>query len=236
MYTVARKAAHLSQFLRILVRNTLLLPAGIHANPHSSAPVESRHLRRHSMCTFARRSAAALLLVLLLPAAAFAQAAITGVVKDASGGVLPVVTVEAASPALIEKVRSVVTDDTGQYRIVDLRPGTYSVTFTLPGFSTVKREGIEITGTFVATVNGDLKVGALEETITVTGETPVVDVQSVRVQQTLSKDILAAIPSSRSGGGIQSLIPGMRDNGDSGGIIDGGGSAGQLPGVPGRAP
>jgi len=89
--------------------------------------------------------------------------------------------VEAASPALIEKVRSVVTDDTGQYRIVDLRPGTYSVTFTLPGFSTVKREGIEITGTFVATVNADLKVGALEETITVTGETPVVDVQSAKL-------------------------------------------------------
>ena len=95
---------------------------------------------------------------------------------------LPGVTVEAASPALIEKVRSVVSDDTGQYRIVDLRPGTYSVTFTLPGFSTVRREGIELSGAFVATVNGDLKVGALEETITVTGETPIVDVQSARVQ------------------------------------------------------
>ena len=93
---------------------------------------------------------------------------------------LPGVTVEAASPVLIEKVRSVVSDDTGQYRIVDLRPGTYSVTFTLPGFSTVKREGIELSGTFVATVNGDLKVGALEETITVTGETPIVDVQSAQ--------------------------------------------------------
>ena len=135
--------------------------------------------------------------------------AITGVVRDTSGGVLPGVTVEAASPVLIEKVRSVVSDDTGQYRIVDLRPGTYSVTFTLPGFSTVKREGIELTGTFVATVNGDLKVGALEETITVTGETPIVDVQSARVQQTVSKDILAAIPSSRNAGGIQALIPGM---------------------------
>ena len=153
--------------------------------------------------------AAVLLVLLLLPAAAYAQAAITGVVKDASGGVLPGVTVEAASPALIEKVRSVVSDATGQYRIVDLRPGTYSVTFTLPGFSTVKREGIELSGTFVATVNGDLKVGALEETITVTGETPIVDVQSARVQQTVSKDILAAIPTSRNAGGIQALIPGM---------------------------
>src|SRR5919197_4231702 len=94
------------------------------------------------------------LVCLLFPATAFAQASITGVVRDASGGVLPGVTVEAASPALIEKVRSVVTDGNGQYRIVDLRPGTYSVKFTLTGFSTVKREGIELAGTFVATING----------------------------------------------------------------------------------
>jgi hypothetical protein len=165
-----------------------------------------------------------------LPAAAYAQAAITGVVRDTSGGVLPGVTVEAASPVLIEKVRSVVSDDTGQYRIVDLRPGTYSVTFTLPGFATVRRDGIELTGSFVATVNADLRVGALEETITVTGETPVVDVQSVRVQQTVGKDVLAAVPSSRSGGGIQALIPGMSSNGDSGGITGGGGSAGTIHG------
>src|SRR6476661_2154670 len=145
----------------------------------------------------------------LFPAFVLAQAAITGVVKDASGAVLPGVTVEAASPVLIEKVRSVVTDGTGQYRIVNLQPGTYTVTFSLAGFSSSKREGIELTGTFVATVNGDLKVGALEETITVTGETPVVDVQSVKVQTTVSKDILNAIPSSRSASGIQALIPGM---------------------------
>src|SRR6202790_2347757 len=92
----------------------------------------------------------------VFPSAVFAQAAITGVVKDASGAVLPGVTVEAASPVLIEKVRSAVTDGTGQYRIVNLLPGTYSVTFTLPGFSTVKRDGIELSGSFVATVNGDL--------------------------------------------------------------------------------
>src|SRR5216117_2950116 len=173
------------------------------------------------MLRLLQRSSAALVVlfaVLLLPAAAHAQAAITGVVKDASGGVLPGVTVEAASPVLIEKVRAVVSDDTGQYRIVDLRPGTYSVTFTLPGFSTVKREGIELTGSFVATVNGDLKVGALEETITVTGETPIVDVQSAKVQQTVSKDVLAAIPSSRNAAGIQSLVPGMSNTTDSGGI------------------
>src|SRR3954468_16925805 len=113
----------------------------------------------------------------LLPAAAFAQAALTGVVKDASGAVLPGATVEAASPALIEKVRSAVSDGSGQYRIEDLRPGTYSVTISLPGFSTYKRQGIELTGTFTATINADLKVGAVAETVTVTGETPVVDVQ-----------------------------------------------------------
>src|SRR5678809_585566 len=150
-----------------------------------------------------RRSGTILLALLLLPSAAYAQAAITGVVKDASGGVLPGVTVEAASPVLIEKVRSVTSDATGQYRIVDLRPGTYSVTFSLPGFSTVKRDGIELSGTFVATVHGDIRVGALEETITVTGETPIVDVQSAKVQQTVSKDVLSAIPSSRNAAGIQ---------------------------------
>src|ERR1700692_1003551 len=132
------------------------------------------------MCTFARRSAAALSIVLLLPAAAFAQASITGVVKDPSGAVLPGATVEAASPALIEKVRAAVTDGSGQYRIENLRPGTYEVSFTLTGFRSVKREGIELTGTFVASVNADLQVGSVSESITVTGETPVVDVQSAK--------------------------------------------------------
>src|SRR5262245_25349318 len=158
------------------------------------------------------------LVVLLLPSAALAQAAITGVVKDASGGVLPGATVEASSPVLIEKVRTVVTDASGQYRIVDLRPGTYTLTFSLQGFGTVKREGIELAGNFVATINGDLKVGSLEETITVTGESPVVDVQSTRTQSIIDKEILTAIPSSRNVVGIQSIIPGMNVNGDSGGI------------------
>ena len=184
------------------------------------------------MRTLARRTAVTLLVVLLLPAAAYAQAAITGVVKDASGAVLPGVTVEAASAVLIEKVRSVVSDDTGQYRIVDLRPGTYTVTFTLPGFSTVKREGIELSGDFVATVNGDLRVGNLEETITVTGESPIVDVQSARVQTVVDKDVLTAIPSSRNANGIQALVPGMSSNGDAGGITGGsGGMAGFIHGA-----
>ncbi|MEQ1575957.1 MAG: carboxypeptidase-like regulatory domain-containing protein, partial [Vicinamibacterales bacterium] len=115
--------------------------------------------------------------LLVLPAAAYAQASITGVVRDTSGAVLPGVTVEAASPVLIEKVRSVATDGNGLYRIVDLRPGTYTVTVTLPGFSTVRREGIELTGNFTATVNAEMRVGSLEETITVTGASPIVDVQ-----------------------------------------------------------
>jgi hypothetical protein len=153
----------------------------------------------------------------LLPSAAYAQAAITGVVKDDSGAVLPGATVEASSPALIEKVRSVISDATGQYRIVDLRPGSYSVTFTLPGFSTVRREGIELTGTFVATVNADLKVGGLEETVTVTGESPVVDVQSATTQQTLSDDLISAVPSSRLAQSVVRLIPGVMAQTDVGG-------------------
>ncbi len=149
------------------------------------------------------------LLATLVPSVVYAQASIAGVVKDASGAVLPGVTVEAASPALIEKVRSVVTDDSGQYRIVDLRPGTYSVTFTLTGFSVVKREGIELSGSFNATINADLKVGGLEETITVTGESPIVDTQSIRRQTTLDHEILTTAPTARSWAATAVLIPGI---------------------------
>src|SRR2546425_9037339 len=113
-----------------------------------------------------------------LPVVAHAQASIAGVVKDSSGAVLPGVTVEASSAVLIERARSVVTDGTGQYKIVDLRPGSYSVTFTLAGFTTVKQDGIELGGSFAATVNADLRVGSVAETLTVTGQAPMVDVQS----------------------------------------------------------
>src|SRR6266513_2266304 len=139
--------------------------------------------------------------VVLLPTGVFAQGAgatIAGVVKDTSGAVLPGVTVEVASPALIEKTRAAVSDGTGQYRIVDLRPGTYSVTFTLTGFTTVKREGIELSGAFVASINADMKVGAVAETITVSGATPIVDVQSVRRQTILSNETLTTVPTARS--------------------------------------
>jgi hypothetical protein len=155
-------------------------------------------------------SAAAALFVLLLPAAARAQASITGVVKDTSGAVLPGVTVEAASPALIEKVRAAVTDGSGQYRIENLRPGDYEVTFALTGFRSVRRPGIELTGSFVATVNADLQVGSLEETITVSGEAPVVDVQSAKRQEVLSNDVVAAIPTGRSYNALMVLIPGVQ--------------------------
>src|SRR5947209_11521406 len=107
------------------------------------------------------KAIALLVFFVAIPAAAYAQASIVGTVRDASGAVLPGVTVEASSPALIEKTRSVVTDGTGQYKIVDLRPGTYTVTFALPGFSTVRRDGIELNGAFTATVNADLRVGAV---------------------------------------------------------------------------
>ena len=115
--------------------------------------------------------------LVLVPALARAQSVFTGTVKDTSGAVMPGVTVEAASPVLIEKVKSTITDESGLYRIVDLRPGTYSLTFTLPGFNTVTREGIELQSNFTATINIELGVGTLQESVTVSGASPVVDVQ-----------------------------------------------------------
>src|SRR5438067_8886586 len=140
------------------------------------------------------RVAVILSVLSLLPAVASAQSSLAGVVKDTSGAILPGVTVEASSPALIEKVRSVTTDGTGQYKIVDLRPGTYAVTFALAGFNSFKREGIELTGSFAATVNVELKVGTVQETITVTGASPIVDVQNSAQQRVLGADVIDAIP------------------------------------------
>ena len=155
----------------------------------------------------------ALALIVLLPALARAQSSITGTVKDVSGAILPGVTVEASSPVLIEKTRSSVTDGTGQYRIVDLRPGTYTITFTLTGFSPVKREGFELQGDFVATLNAELKVGGLEETITVSGESPIVDVQTTRKQQTMDLNLLQAVPTARGYAAVMLLIPSMVQSG-----------------------
>ena len=152
---------------------------------------------------------AGLAFLALLPDRADAQSVITGVVKDTTGAVLPGVTVEASSPALIEKIRSVVTDEAGQYRIVDLRPGVYAVTFSLPGFTVVKRDGIELQTSFTATINAELRVGSIEESVTVSGETPVVDVQSATTQQVLTRTLLDAIPSGRSIWGLGSTLPGI---------------------------
>jgi len=136
-----------------------------------------------------------MVLLLLAPDAALAQSALTGAVRDATGAVLPGVAVEASSPALIEKVRSAVTDAQGVYLIIDLRPGLYTVTFTLPGFSTSRREGVELPASFTATVNAEMRVGALEETITVSGDAPVVDVRNVTQQTVMAKDVIDAICS-----------------------------------------
>ncbi len=146
----------------------------------------------------------------LLPAIALAQATgLAGVVKDATGGVLPGVTVEAASPALIEKVRTVTTDEQGQYKVIDLRPGRYAITFSLTGFATVVREGIDLPAGFTATVNAELRVGAVAETITVSGSSPTVDVQSVRAQTVLSNSVLDSLPSQRSPQSFVPYIPGV---------------------------
>jgi hypothetical protein len=145
----------------------------------------------------------------LMPAVVFAQASITGVVKDSSGAVLPGVTVEAASPALIEKSRSTVTDGSGQYQIIQLAPGTYTISFTLAGFNTYKRDQVELSGSFVATINAEMKVGALSETITVTGETPLVDIKSANVQQVVTKEVVDAVPTGRLGINLAALQPGI---------------------------
>jgi hypothetical protein len=154
--------------------------------------------------------AMAVALLAVAPAVAEAQgteSAIAGIVKDSSGAVLPGVTVEAGSPALIERVRTAVTDAAGEYKIVDLRPGTYSVTFTLAGFSTVKREGINLTANFTATVNADLPVGNVQETLTVTGQSPIVDVQTTQANQVLTRDELDSVPTGRYFQGIGATVP-----------------------------
>ena len=158
------------------------------------------------------RSLAVWVCFAFLPTAAAAQAVIAGTVRDTSGAILPGVTVEASSPALIEKTRTAVSDSTGQYRIEDLRPGTYTVNFTLAGFSNFRREGIELTGSFTATVNADMKVGALEETVTVTGESPIVDVQSARRQTVISSEVLRSIPTVRSYNALVGVVPGIVTN------------------------
>ena len=136
--------------------------------------------------------------VVSLPLSAYAQSAFSGVVRDPSGAVLPGVTIEASSPVLIEKVRNVITDEQGRYTIVDLRPGTYKMTFTLTGFSTVVRDAVELPGNTTVPINVELKVGSLEESVTVSGQSPLVDVQNAQRTQVLERDVIDALPSTRN--------------------------------------
>jgi carboxypeptidase family protein len=154
--------------------------------------------------------------MLLIHPAAWAQdastGAIVGAVRDSSGGALPGVTVEVASPALIERVRSVVTDGEGRYRITALRPGAYTVTFTLTGFTTLKREGIDVQTGFAATVNTELAVGTLNETITVTGQAPLVDVTSTAQQTVFPQEVVRELPLGKNAGVFMAVIPGATTN------------------------
>jgi hypothetical protein len=152
----------------------------------------------------------ALAFLLFLPLAASAQSTLAGLVRDESGGVLPGVTVEASSPVLIEKVRSGITDEQGRYRIVDLRPGTYQLTFALTGFSTVVRSGVEVPSNLTVTINADLKVGTLQETVTVSGAAPVVDVQQASMTQVMTRDIIDALPTSRNIMSVGQVVLGVR--------------------------
>src|SRR4051812_4642921 len=149
--------------------------------------------------------------LLLVPTVSTAQGtstgSIAGAVKDSSGAVLPGVTVEASSPALIEKVRTTTTDDKGEYKITELRPGTYAVTFALPGFNTFKRDGLQLSPNFTATINATLAIGSIQETVTVSGATPLVDTQNVSQQRTISKELLDAVPTSKSMLALASLMP-----------------------------
>jgi len=156
----------------------------------------------------------AIVFALMMPSLAAAQGALergtlTGTVRDASGGVLPGVTVEAASPALIEKVRTAVTDSAGVYRIVNLDPGVYSLTFTLEGFSQVKREDIELRGSGTLTIPIEMRVGTVTETLIVTGESPVVDVQSTRREAVIDGDVISVLPGTRSTGSLITMVPGV---------------------------
>ena len=158
-----------------------------------------------------------------------AAGSIAGVVRDTTGAVLPGVTVEATSPALIEKVRTAVTDGEGRYQIIELRPGTYTVTFALEGFNSVRREGIQLTTGFTAAINADLQVGSVAETITVSGQSPVVDLQNTKQQVVVTRDVIDSVPTGRSFQNLGVLIPGVTGGQVVGSPVnqDVGGSSGQ---------
>ena len=178
---------------------------------------------------------ATLLGVLLVSQVAWAQEAtsgIAGLVTDTSSAVLPGVTVEASSPVLIEGVRVVFTDGEGRYNIINLRPGTYTVTFTLPGFSTTIREGVELPSGFTATIDTNMQVGGIEETVTVTGASPLVDVQNTRQQSVVTNELLDVLPTSgKAVYNLVALTPGLvaaADVGGSRGVYGSGGVQGST--------
>jgi hypothetical protein len=147
--------------------------------------------------------------LVLLPAVAHAQATLAGTVRDPSGAVLPGVSVEAASAALIERSRTAVSDATGQYRIAELPPGAYVLTFSLSGFSTVNREGVELSGSGVVAINVEMRIGAVSETVTVIGATPLVDTQTTRREVVVNADTINTMPITRSYGGVLYAVPGL---------------------------
>ena len=155
----------------------------------------------------------------MVPSLVHAQATLAGVVRDTSGAVLPGATVEASSPALIEKARTATSDGTGQYRITDLPPGTYTVTFTLSGFNTFQRQDVEVRGSGVIPIHAEMRIGALQETVTVTGETPLVDTQSTRRETVLNADVMAVLPATRTYGALLNTIPGLQTNTGSAGAM-----------------
>src|SRR6476660_6748321 len=149
-------------------------------------------------------------ILVLLPSTASAQSAFSGIVRDTSGAVLPGVSVEAASPVLIEKTRTVVTDEQGRYTITDLRPGTYKLSFTLAGFATFVRDGVELAGNTTAPINAEMKVGALQESVTVSGQSPLVDVQNAQRTQVVERDVIDALPTTRNMQSVGAIIPGVK--------------------------
>ena len=167
---------------------------------------------------------------LVLPGSAEAQlqGAISGQVTDETEGVLPGVTVTGSSPASIQD-RVAVTDGEGRYSLVSLAPGTWLVEYGLPGFSTVRREGIELASGFSANVDIQMAVGGVEETVTVTGATPTVDIQNVQTQNVLDEDTLDLLPNAQTKGAFAALTLGVRISG----VItqDVGGSSGEMGSV-----
>ena len=156
---------------------------------------------------------AAVVCLLLAPSVAIAQgSAIGGTVTDTTGGVLPGVTVEARSPSIIEQVRTAVTDGNGQYLIIALEPGTYSVAYSLAGFSTLVREGVELSTGFTASIDVQLAVGDIQETVTVTGASPVVDIQNVDQRQVMDREVIDTIPTGKSFFNYALLVPGMESS------------------------